>query len=43
MSARPVIIGRLYHVKGHGLDMDVIAENGAHALAIAAESLPWAN
>lgn len=35
MSARPIIPGRLYHVRGAGLDIPVIAGNGCDAICTA--------
>lgn len=32
MSAQPIIPGRLYHVRGAGIDMDVLAPHGCDAI-----------
>ncbi len=39
MIAAPIIAGRLYRVRGWGRSIDVIAINGADAIAIAAERM----
>lgn len=40
MSATPIIPGRAYRVRGAGLDVAVIADNGCDAIGIALEMLP---
>ena len=35
MIATPITAGRLYRVRGFGKTLDVIASNGAHAIALA--------
>jgi hypothetical protein len=42
MSARPLIPGRLYRVRGMGLDLTIIASHACDALIIATEQLPCA-
>lgn len=32
MSATPLIPGRLYHVRGAGFDLDVVASHGCDAI-----------
>ncbi|MBS1198129.1 MAG: hypothetical protein H6R18_1914 [Proteobacteria bacterium] len=41
MSARPIIPGRLYHVRGSGIDIKVIAAHGCDAICnVLQEILP---
>jgi hypothetical protein len=42
MSARPLIAGRLYRVRGMGLDLTIIAGHACDALIIAVEQLSCA-
>lgn len=42
MSAAPIIPGRLYHVSGHGLDLNIVAPHPCAALIVALD-LIWAD
>lgn len=39
MSASPIVAGRLYRVRGHGIDLQIIANHPCQALRIAASQL----